>query len=84
MLATETSSTTMCGASTMAPCSASGNAAAYSSAMEPPSLWPKSQTRSRCGSMSSARSKAGSTSRACLCMKSGAQRSSAARGVERP
>ena len=40
---TETSSTKTCGASTTTPATASGKRAACSSAIEPPSLWPKSQ-----------------------------------------
>ena len=43
MLATVTSSTKMCGASTTRPATRSGKRAAYSSEIEPPSLWPKSQ-----------------------------------------
>ena len=54
--------------------------AACSSAIEPPSLWPKSQGRS----MPTAAKSAGSTSSAWRCMKSTAQRSLAGRGVERP
>jgi len=46
----------------------------------PPSLWPKSQGGSRCTSMASASSSAGSTSCAWRCRKSTSQASSAARG----
>ena len=42
MLATDTSSTKMCGATRDHAGDARGKRAAYSSAIEPPSLWPKS------------------------------------------
>ena len=53
MLATETSSTKRCGATATTP--ATGWRAACSSAIEPPSLWPKSQGRSMPSAASSAR-----------------------------
>ena len=69
MLAIETSSTNRCGATATTP--ATGWRAACSSAIEAPSLWPKSQGRS----MPRRAKSRGRTSIACSCMKSGAQRS---------
>ncbi len=78
MLAIETSSTNKCGATATTPATAKRDA--WSSAIEAPSLWPKSQG----DAMSRRASSRGSTSKACSCMKSGAQRSWGGFDVERP
>ena len=45
MLRSDSGSTTMCGATAITPASASGNVAAWMSAIDAPSLWPNSHGR---------------------------------------
>jgi hypothetical protein len=84
MLAIDRSSTMMWGATAITPATASGCSAALMSAIEPPSLCPKSHGRVPSRPTLSAASTRGSVSRASTCMKSGVQRSACGRGVERP
>ena len=81
MLVIDTSSTNRCGATAITPATRSGYAAAYSSAIDPPSLWPNSHGQR---SMARCAKSAGSTSCACRCMKSTGQRSAGGRGVDAP
>jgi hypothetical protein len=66
------------------PATLRGKAPACSSAIDAPSLWPKSQGGARSTSTRNAASSAGSASCAWMCMKSGRHRRACGRGVEPP